>query len=180
MSGGEKMPLCLEEIRQLIEYRPDTGLFFWLQDRNSHAGKAKAGHPAGAVRDGYLRITLHGRQYRAHRLAWLLMTGEFPPKGFEIDHINRLRSDNRWCNLRLVSRSQNNMNAGLRSDNTSGVRGVSWASGNQRWDARITVNKKPILLGQYVVLEDAIAARKAAERQYFGEHAPKETSAWHR
>lgn len=169
--GGETRPLDLQTIRGLIEYRPDTGLFYWLVDRLSYAGKAKAGSQAGSPKDGYIQIIIEQRQYRAHRLAWLLMTGAFPPKGYEIDHINRDRSDNRWTNLRLVTRSQNNMNAGLRSDNRSGQKGVGRRSDNGKWYARITIGRSVVLLGHFDDFNDAVAARLAAERRYFGEFA---------
>jgi len=99
------------------------------------------------------------------------MTGEFPPKGGEIDHINRDRADNRWANLRLATRSQNNMNAGLRSDNKSGHKGVSKRRDTGKWHARITVKRRILLLGNFHSFEDAVAARRAAERQFFGEFA---------
>lgn len=176
MGGGEKMPLTVERIRQLIEYRPETGLFYWLVNRNSHGGKAKAGAIAGTPSDGYVQIGIDGRHYKAQRLAWLLMTGSFPPKGKVIDHINRDRADNRWANLRLADRTQNCINSGPNPRNTSGVRGVSWSRAKRAWDARISFRGKTILLGTHELIESAIHARKLAEQRYFGEFAPLEKS----
>jgi hypothetical protein len=110
-----------------------------------------------------------GHIFRAHRLAWWFVKGELPS---ELDHKNGIRSDNRWRNLRLVTRTQNNINPvnRLRSDNKSGHRGVSWKthrSGRSCWHARITVNGRIILLGDYADLDQAVAARKEAERRYF-------------
>jgi len=169
--GGETKPLDLQRLRELLEYSPDTGIFSWRENRLSHAGKAKVGSPAGTPKEGYISIIVEQRVYRAHRLAWLFMTGAFPAKGTEIDHINRVRSDNRWSNLRLVTRSQNNMNSGMRSDNQSGHKGVTKRRDTGKWHARITVDRRVLLLGNFITFEDAVAARRAAERQYFGEFA---------
>lgn len=169
--GGEMKPGSVERIRELIQYDPETGLLHWRVNRLSFAGKAKAGEVAGTPKDGYISVIVEQRVYRAHRLAWLLTTGSFPPKGTEIDHINRDRSDNRWTNLRLVTRSQNNMNMGLRSDNKSGHKGVGQRKDTGRWYARVTVDRRVILLGHFDSFDDAVAARKAAEITHFGEFA---------
>ena len=157
-----------EEVLALLSYDPETGVFRCRVDRRSFAGKAKAGAVAGQPKDGYLVIGLFGRLYRAQHLAWLIMTGEWPPKG-DMDHRNRIRSDNRWSNLRLATRPQNNMNSLPRSDNTSGCKGVSFRKDTRKWHARIKAEGKVILLGNFIDKADAIAARRAAERKYFGE-----------
>jgi hypothetical protein len=96
------------------------------------------------------------------------------PKELEVDHINHDKSDNRKCNLRIVTRSQNNMNHKLRKNSKSGKTGVNWYERGKKWEAGITVNKKHIYLGRYNNLADAIKARKDAEIKYFGEYAYKE------
>lgn len=158
-------------IEALIEYRPATGRFHWLVERRGYHGGVKPGDIAGTLKDGYIQIIIDQRIYAAHRLAWFLMTGAFPPKGREIDHINRNRADNRWENLRLVTRSQNNMNAGLRSDNKSGQKGVGRRKDTGKWYARVTVQRRIILLGHFGSYDEAVAARRAAERRYFGQFA---------
>lgn len=92
------------------------------------------------------------------------------PKGYDVDHINRNRLDNRLSNLRVCTRSQNNMNKIEQSNNTSGCRGVSWSKSNNKWQSRITINKKTINLGYFDNLDDAIYTRKQAEIQYFKEY----------
>lgn len=92
-----------------------------------------------------------------------------PTEGYTIDHINRDGLDNRVCNLRFATFSQNNMNKGLQKNNTSGCTGVTWHKGTQRWRARIKINRKMIGLGYYQKKSDAIKARKKAEIKYFGE-----------
>lgn len=160
------------EVLELLDYDPATGIFRWKVERNSYGGKIRPGQEAGGINPiGYVQIKLFGLYYRAQQIAWLVMTGEWPPSGREVDHINRNRADNAWANLRLATRSQNNMNAGLRSDNKSGQKGVGQRKDTGRWYARVTVDRRVILLGHFDSFDDAVAARRAAERQYFGSFA---------
>ncbi len=91
----------------------------------------------------------------------------------EVDHKNHNKLDNRKENIRNCTRCQNSMNIGIRSNNTSGVTGVSWQKRDERWCARITANKKDINLGYFINFEDAVEARKEAEVKYFGEYRYK-------
>lgn len=86
-----------------------------------------------------------------------------------VDHIFHDKKDNRKYNLRICSPSQNSMNQILRSDNTSGVKGVNWHSSKNKWRAFIGINGKHIHLGSFTNFEDAVKARKEAEEKYFGE-----------
>ena len=88
-----------------------------------------------------------------------------------VDHINGNGCDNRKCNLREATRSQNNMNKKLLSNNTSGVTGVYWAKNCNKWRAYITINHKRIDLGVFDIFEEAVTVRKAAEEKYFGEYS---------
>lgn len=97
----------------------------------------------------------------AHRAAWAVAHGAWPDA--EIDHVNHNRRDNRLENLRAVSRRQNAMNASLRSDNTSGVVGVTWQPSRGKWAAQIGVKGRVVPLGRYAHLEDAVHARRTAE-----------------
>lgn len=89
------------------------------------------------------------------------------------DHKNANKHDNRKENLRDATHSQNNMNRGVQSNSTSGITGVRWDKRQQKWTAKIKINKRTISLGSYVLKEDAIKARKEAEEKYFGEFAYK-------
>ena len=90
-----------------------------------------------------------------------------------IDHINGNPLDNRKCNLRIATPTQNNMNMKKRSDNISGYKGVGWQKKRNKWRARITINKKTIELGYFNTIEEAIKARQKAEEEYFGEYNRK-------
>ena len=157
--------LTVEYLRSILNYDPETGIFTW---KISNSSRAKVGAVAGSLDgNGYLRLRLQSRLYQAHRLAWFYMCGEWPK--LNIDHINRNPSDNRLVNLRDVTQKQNLQNAGKRSDNTSGHPGVSWYKQRSKWRARIKHNQKNIHLGYFSTLEEAIAARKAAERLYWSD-----------
>ena len=110
---------------------------------------------------------------RMHRLIM-----DVENKNTEIDHLNHNRSDNRRENLRIVTRSENCFNMGLRKDNTSGYSGVRWFKRDQLWEARITVHGVKYYLGRYKNKTDAIAARKAAEEKYFGEYSYDNSQAY--
>jgi hypothetical protein len=174
-SGGETMPEFRAEAMELLDYEPETGLFRWKVKRNGYGGGVKPGDAAGTDNgQGYVQINVNQRIWRAHRLAWLFMTGALPPKGYEIDHINGKRSDNRWANLRQATRQQNNYNMGLSKRNVSGTKGVSWIARNRKWLARLKVEGRIVHLGEFTSLSDAVAARKAGERAHHQDFARKE------
>lgn len=116
----------LERVNELFAYNPEDGLLRWRVDRHGSNGArtAKAGRIAGGKREGYVIVRVDDAQYRAHRVIFLMMTGRELAAGVEIDHINGDRSDNRWCNLRVASNSQNKVNKGVRRDCASGIKGV--------------------------------------------------------
>lgn len=155
-----------ENLKEFVKYEPESGAFTWLKSR----GKAAKGRAAGSLnRDGYLRICIDGVRYSAHCLAWLYVKGTFPED--QIDHINGIRSDNRICNLRLATRSQNQCNSRRNSRNKSGYKGVHWSKHDKVFRASIEVNGKKIGLGAF---HDAISAHAAycvAAKKYFGEFA---------
>jgi hypothetical protein len=152
--------LTAEEARELLEYIPLTGDFFWRVTRNN---RTKAGTRAGAVEaQGYTVIKIDGRTYKAHRLAWLITYGQWPEN--QIDHIDRCRANDRLSNLREVSISTNCRNRGARTDNTSGVPGVHKHGG--KWQARIATDTGRISLGHFASMDDAIQARRDAELKY--------------
>lgn len=106
-------------------------------------------------------MMIDGKNYLAHRLAWFYVYGEWPKN--QIDHINRIKTDNRIFNLRDVDNSTNQHNNALRKHNTSGTTGVMNCKSRNCWGAQIYVNNKRIYLGIYKTKEDAILARKKYE-----------------
>jgi hypothetical protein len=151
--------LTQESLKELLHYSPESGVFTWLQ---AASVGTKPGSEAGGIDGKYLRIGISGKRYRAHRLAFLYMSGEMPP---EVDHINHIGNDNRWDNLRPVHHLQNGRNQSKRKNNKSGFNGVSWCSGKGLWSAQIGINKKTIHLGFFKQKEDAIACRKKANAE---------------
>lgn len=158
--------ITANEIRELLDYDPETGALTW---RVARAGAGEAGTPAGQItHKGYLRICVNRKNHYAHRLAWLMATGEWPSG--QIDHVNGDRTDNRFENLRVVENRQNCMNRALQSNNTTGAVGVyKIASKTKPWWGCISHGGKRVGLGCYRTFEEAVAARKRAERQ-FGYH----------
>ena len=157
--------LTAEYLRSVLDYDPATGIF---TRKVSTARSVKVGDIAGSPTGlGYLLISVRSRLHLAHRLAWLYVYGSWPKD--QIDHINRIRTDNRIANLREVSHKQNNQNRSKPSNNTSGHPGVSWYKPYNKWRAQITHNYKHIHLGYFSILEEAIASRKAAEKLYWAD-----------
>ena len=163
------MELTQEVLKEFLHYTPATGLFVWLE-RNMQAWNTKyAGKVAGYVntdRGGkqYRRIRLFGKDFAAHRLAWLYVYGSFPTN--HIDHINQDSLYNSITNLRDVSNATNTKNQKLCKRNTSGHTGVVWTARLEKWTAQIGVDGKVLHLGCFSLLSDAVIARKAAENKY--------------
>jgi hypothetical protein len=121
---------------------------------------------------GYLQVSLCGRPYLVHRVVYLMMTGRWPRK--EIDHINGDRTDNRWVNLRVASRSQNGANKGISQANNSGYKGVHLCSFTGLWRARIKMKGKSTCLGRFPTPEEAHAAYVVAAKRVHGPYARAE------
>ena len=156
--------LTVEYLRSVLHYSPATGIFTWKVRCSS---RVKVGDVAGCLDGhGYLLIRVCSRLHRAHRLAWLYVYSEWPKD--QIDHINRIRTDNRIANLRDVSNKQNGQNASKPSNNTSGHPGVRWHKRASKWVAQIQHNQKQIHLGCFTDIEEALSARKAGELRYWG------------
>lgn len=166
--------ITADELRKLLTYDPASGNFTWLprEGDDPHTrtfNTSFAGKVAGNVHKklGYRVIMIYGRNFGAHRLAFLFMTGKWP--NAEVDHINLDRADNRFLNLRHATQAQNGANRTKYRNNTSGWKGASrYRSG---WRAQIQVNGENIYLGTYRTPEEAHDAYCAAARQNFGEFA---------
>lgn len=151
--------LTQEELKPLIDYNLDTGVFTW---KKKVAIRVSIGDVAGCINTrGYRQIYIKNKSYQAHWLAWFYVYGVWPEE--EIDHINHDRGDNRISNLREVNRQENMKNKSAYKSNTSGVTGVYWHKIAKKWFAIIRVKKKSINLGCFCNKDDAIAKRKTAE-----------------
>lgn len=156
-----------EYLKTIIYYNPETGLINKLknacpQRKNKVIRKSK---------DFYLHLEIDGLVFRQHRLAWLYMTGDCPKY---IDHINGIKSDNRFCNLRCASSSQNIQNVGKRITNSSGYKGVSYEDKKRKWRAKIGINYKIIHSGYFNCSTAAHFAYCRAAKKYHGEFARTE------
>lgn len=163
--------LTQTQLKKFLSYDPQTGIFIRIAAPRPQVAWY-VGSAAGYITDnGYCVINIdHKRnRYRAHRLAWLYMTGEWP-RG-DIDHINGDRLDNRWSNLREATRSQNLGNSRIPSTNKSGFKGVSFDGRRNKWLAQITIDGVHYHLGRYDKAEDAAQAYREALRGHFGKFA---------
>lgn len=154
-----------EQLCALMRYDPETGIFSWIKSRPGASLVRRVG--SADPTNGYIKIRVMYRPYYAHRLAWLYMTGAWPPD--DIDHINRNKTDNRWANLRLATRGQNGVNTKRRRDNTSGFKGINQLPSG-RWRAVITLNGKPCHIGTFDTAEEAFSARNALAETIYGEY----------
>jgi hypothetical protein len=155
--------LTQKELKEVLDYDADTGKFTWLKATNN---RIKVGGIAGCINKvhGYRAIKINGKIYKAHRLAFLYMTGKFPPD--DTDHINHSRDDNRFVNLRKVTRLENLRNQSMYSKNKSGFTGVYWDKARNKWKANIKINGKSKHLGRFTDMDDAVIARKKANIEH--------------
>lgn len=146
----DKHDLTQERLLQVIRYDPETGLF----KRINNATLKKIGTIPKDPKNAYLKIGVDYRVYSAHRLAWLYVYGVWPDG--QIDHINGDKLDNRICNLRVATTSENKQNMRkARSDSRSGLLGASWHTKSGKWRAAIQINGKKKHLGYFDTPEEA-------------------------
>jgi len=145
---------------QGLNYNSDSGEFTWIERRKG----VVLGKQAGTNNHDYITITYNYTPYLAHRLAWFFVYGVWPKD--MIDHINRVKSDNRIENLREADNQINQRNAKVSSRNTSGRRGVYWHKSRFRWYASIRVDNIQLHLGSFGCFTAAMFARKIAEQFY--------------
>jgi HNH endonuclease/AP2 domain len=160
--------LSIDRVKHLLDYEKSTGTFSWRErDRSEfkthlswHCFETRfCGKRAGnSHASGYTYISIDAKLYAAHRLVWLMENHKWPDG--EIDHINRVRSDNRIENLRDVTRAQNMQNKSLYRSNKSGHRGVFWVPECGKWRAvSPCVGGKKVSLGLHWTIEEALKAQ---------------------
>jgi hypothetical protein len=164
--------LTVDLVRSLLDYDPETGEFRWKyrSEGPPEWNSVYPGKIAGALNTlGYRQIMVAGKLRYAHRLAWLLIAGSWPMH--EIDHIDMVRSNNRFMNLREATRSKNTMNRGARAETASGLKGACWDKSRNAWIATIRVDGKQHFLGRFATAEEAHAAYAAAAATLHGDFA---------
>ena len=157
--------ITAKELKKVLRYSPGNGQWYWRVP----LGTVTDGARAGCISNGYWLIRIHKHTYRGARLAVLYMTGKWPVQ--KVDHRNRVTYDDRWCNLRTATNSQNAANCKRNTRNQSGYKGVRWMSRNKKWQARIRANGKLQSLGLHISAELAQAAYIKAAKKHFGEFA---------
>jgi hypothetical protein len=159
--------LTTERLREVLDYDPVTGIFI---ARVNLGGRMRARNVAGQIKtNGYRCIGIDGRRYLAHRLVWLYVHGRWPVD--QIDHINRDPSDNSLANLREARPIDNRGNTGIRQDNASGYKGVSFCKNRRKWVAYLQIGHRNRNLGGFDTPEEAHLAYCEAAFRAFGEFA---------
>ena len=165
--------LTQTELWRLLCYNPFSGNFMWRVSPKCHA-EIKIGDVAGYI--AYMGnkrpsriISIHGHQYRAHRLAFLYMKGHWPLD--QVDHKDGDGLNNRWLNIRECNQSQNMCNRRVQKNNHLGVKGVNYCEKTKKYRALITKNGKRIYLGYHDTLEVAAYTHQKAAKKYHREFA---------
>jgi len=169
MSKSKPLP-SQTYLLECFDYNPDTGLLAWKHRPLHHFKNTRgmniwnARYPSKSARnprpDGRFSTVVCNRKYLSSRIIWKLMTGNDPTH--QIDHISINPSDDRWCNLREATQSQNNQNQNLRKSNSTGYRGVQFDKRFNKYYAKIQVNKQPIYLGCFDTAEQAAKVYRIA------------------
>jgi hypothetical protein len=155
--------LTLDIVKNQLDYDKQTGLFTWNNVSKYHS--EKNGREAGALCDGYVKISISGKKYSAHRLAWLYTYGYLPE---QIDHINGISNDNRIDNLRECTHAENVRNHGKTIDKSGLPTGVRFM--NDGYQARVTYNGKQYHLGVYKTPQEAEDIYLQTRKILFGEY----------
>lgn len=169
MASNKELSLSLDRLKSLLKYNPDDGLFTWIKKPAARSNRIKPGDIAGCRKNdsGYIVINIDGSSFRAHRLAWFYVHGYWPDGN--IDHINNIKDDNRICNIREASDSENGWNTGKPSTNTSGVKGVSWEKQTKKWLAQCWVSGKHYRVGRFSSFDAAVDAMAKFRERHHGE-----------
>lgn len=161
--------ITYDALHELFRYQ--DGKLYWKVKPNRNI---RLDSEAGTVNcNGYVVVTINGKKHMAHRIIWEMHGRESAEM---IDHINAQTSDNRIENLRAADNSKNQMNTKLRSDNASGIKGVSWCSSYKRWVGQIWENNYCHKVGRFESKEECVAAVIAARKIIHGEFARQEVA----
>src|SRR5208337_3881401 len=146
-SSRKQQCLTLEYLKNILFYNEKTGFWIWI-NKTSKFSNINVGDRAGTLDEkGYIVITIKGKRYYAHVLAWFYMTGEWPKD--EIDHRDLDKANNKWLNFRLSNRLQNCSHRLKNTNNTSGFKGVYFDKRANKLRVRITVNNELKCVGSF-------------------------------
>lgn len=160
----------LKYVRKILHYDPDTGDLIWINKTNEYNRHNTIGEIAGwKDNKGYIRLFVNRKKYMSHRIIWFYMTGEWPKD--QIDHINGVKDDNRWCNLREATNGQNQANTKQKTTKRSKYKGVYPNSTSNTWWSSIGINGKSRYLGTFLTQEKAALAYNKAALMYHGNYA---------
>lgn len=159
-----KQILTQEQLKQQLHYDQDTGIFRWACIKRGVSLGKLAGFNGNSKK--YSVIGINKKEYYSHRLAWLYMTGSWPKE--QIDHINGIKNDNRWINLRIANNLENNRNKGISKSNTSGHKGVHWCANVKKWRATVGHNGKVLHLGVFSDIDLAVQAYQNFCKENYG------------
>jgi hypothetical protein len=176
----ERLPITAELVRKLLDYDPKTGIFRWKTRTPDmfNSGKQSAEHScatwngkwageeAGTVGDRYVKIQIFNKLFLAHRLAVLIMTGKMPEA--DVDHKDLNKNHNSWKNIREATRSQNNMNANVKTSNKLGVKGVYYREDRKCYCADVRVGGKRLSKCGFRSIGEAAAFARDAGRHLHG------------
>lgn len=151
------------KIREYLDYNAETGHLTWIK---KPAKNVVIGTRAGSLKpNGYRYIRFDNFECLEHRLIWFGMTGEWPSKEFNIDHIDLNKSNNAWKNLRKITTTENNLNVKARVRSKSGFRGIKEIRNSGRYSARIVINQEEIYIGSFNSIEEAVEARNLKAKE---------------
>lgn len=153
-----------DNLKEYFEYK--DGNLFW---KKQPSPQIKVGDVVGTInKRGYVQVKFLCKRFYAHRLIYFMFNGYFPQ---EVDHIDGNKTNNKIENLRAVTKSQNQHNARINVNNTSGVKGISWDKRCGKWKAQIAVNKKNYHLGRFDDFDLAKKTINQFREKYHQEYA---------
>lgn len=163
------MTLTQENLKQVLYYNPNTGIFIWIKNNNTRLEGTEAGCICKRSNNKYRYIQINNKKWAAHRLAFLYMGKEVPKL---IDHIDRNGLNNNWNNLRSASNTENQANSVIqRKNNTTGLKGIYWVERLKKWKVEITSENKRYYLGLFSSKEEAALVYNKRAVELFGEFA---------
>jgi hypothetical protein len=167
-----KLSKTVQKFADLLDYNPETGIFYWKERGVKSFDTMYAGQEAGSYTDGgYVRICVNGKTYMAHRLAVALTTGKMPRSDRPVHHKNKNRSDNSASNVVECTYSENATSTFNKGRGRTSLRGVSFCKQTGMWLSRVRKNGKTNYIGRFRVKTHAGVAYDKLASVLHGEFA---------